>query len=101
MTMPQRFYLLLSAIMLLLSPAFSLAKVSEPLAAATLNTYGNIVYQTYRDAYSDAMRLQETVDAFLAQPDSASLAATHTMWHADGQVFHDRIRVNIKMIAMG
>lgn len=42
--------------------------------------YEKLVYTSYEDAYSDALKLQKAVDAFLAKPDADTLEEAKEAW---------------------
>lgn len=53
-----------------------------PEAPVVVAAYADLVERTYREAYASAEALQRAVDAFLAEPDAARLAAARTAWLA-------------------
>src|SRR6266550_3653394 len=72
---------------LLLSTALGLcaanaAPARGPTAAAVLTTYGDIAHAMYEDSLTTAKALQAAVDAFLADPTEAKLAAARAAWRA-------------------
>jgi len=44
--------------------------------------YANIVFASYQDAYTEAVKLQSAINAFLAAPTAAGLEACKTAWKA-------------------
>lgn len=64
------------------------AKPAQPIdrfsadATAQLQTYTELVFRTYEDAYRTALDLQRAVDALIAKPDAAALAAARNAWLA-------------------
>jgi putative iron-regulated protein len=51
-------------------------------ATQQLQTYVELVYRNYGDAYRTALDLQRAVDALIAKPDDATLAASRKAWLA-------------------
>jgi putative iron-regulated protein len=69
--------------------AFGAAFVLSPARAApapspgeVLKTYGDIAHAVYEDSYLSAKTLQTAVNAFLADPTTAKLAAARMAWKA-------------------
>jgi putative iron-regulated protein len=60
----------------------STARAQAPEPAAVVDTYGDIALAMYEDALSSAKGLQSAVDAFLADPTDATLAAARDAWKA-------------------
>jgi putative iron-regulated protein len=67
---------------LLLSGAVLSAPAGPPKPADVLNNYSDIAYAMYEDAAVTAKALQAAVNAFLADPTPAKLAAARTAWRA-------------------
>jgi putative iron-regulated protein len=57
-------------------------KPVPPTAVAVVNTYANIAYAMYGDAYDAAKRLRASVAAFLARPNVRTLGAARAAWKA-------------------
>jgi putative iron-regulated protein len=66
----------------LLSGVAFAASVTQPKPADVLNTYGNVAQAMYEDAFTTAKALQAAVNAFLADPTPAKLAAARGAWKA-------------------
>jgi putative iron-regulated protein len=47
-----------------------------------IESYGELAYRTYREAYTTALALARAVDHLIAQPDDAALAAAQKAWLA-------------------
>ena len=45
-----------------------------------VTNYANIVYQNYKDAYNDAVELEEAINAFTATPTAAGFDVAKTKW---------------------
>ncbi len=58
------------------------ASAAPPMAAQVLTTYADIAQAMYGDAHTTAKTLQQQVDAFLADPTPAKLAAARAAWKA-------------------
>ncbi|MBH0238112.1 imelysin family protein [Methylobrevis albus] len=67
-----------SAACLAASPALAAA----PDAKAVVDTYVKIAHATYEDALTTAQALDTAIDAFLAAPSDATLAAARDAWKA-------------------
>jgi putative iron-regulated protein len=65
-----------------LVPATAFAAGSEPKPAEVLGTYGEIAHAAYEDSFIAAKALQVSVNAFLADPSPAKLAAARAAWKA-------------------
>jgi len=66
----------------LLSSASFAASVAQPRPADVLTAYGNIAQAAYEDSVTTAKTLQTAVNAFLADPTPAKLAAARAAWKA-------------------
>ncbi|HMI97221.1 MAG TPA: imelysin family protein [Micropepsaceae bacterium] len=66
---------------LMLSGAAFAASV-PPKPADVLNTYQDIAHAMFEDSFTAGKTLQASVDAFLAEPTPAKLAAARTAWKA-------------------
>jgi putative iron-regulated protein len=62
--------------------ATAFAAGSEPKPADVLDTYGEIAHAAYEDSFITAKALQASVNAFLANPSPAKLAAARAAWKA-------------------
>ena len=51
-------------------------------AKPQIQSYGELAYRTYRDAYQAALGLQRAVDRLIAKPDVRSLARARSAWLA-------------------
>ena len=67
---------------LMLSGAALGAGVAPPKPAEVLNTYQDIGHAMYEDSFTAAKALQASIDALLADPTPAKLAAARTAWKA-------------------
>jgi putative iron-regulated protein len=67
---------------LMLSGAAFAAGVAEPKPADVLNTYQDIAHAMYEDSFTAAKALQASIDALLADPTPAKLAAARAAWKA-------------------
>ena len=65
-----------------ISPLMSEARAEAPEPAAIVDTYGDIALAMYADALAAAKELQAAIDAFLADPTEARLAAAKDAWKA-------------------
>ncbi|MCA9907540.1 MAG: iron-regulated protein, partial [Anaerolineae bacterium] len=54
----------------------------DALKRDAINTYADIVYATYEDAYTTALDLQTAVTDFLAAPSAATLETARAAWLA-------------------
>jgi putative iron-regulated protein len=70
-----------TALLLTAAALFSPARAAAD-PAAILDTYGDIAQAMYEDALAAATKLQAAVDAFLAEPTDANLAAARLAWLA-------------------
>ena len=64
----------------LLSGAAFAAPAKQPTATEVLNTYGDVAHAMYEDSLTTAKSLQSAVNAFLADPTPAKLAAARNAW---------------------
>ena len=70
------------------TPASNAASIALPAdrfksdATRQLETYGEVVYRTYGDAYRTALAMQRAVERLIAKPDDAALAAARQAWLA-------------------
>lgn len=55
---------------------------SQVQKAEVIETYANLVYKNYQDAYDAAEALQLAIDAFVAAPDADTFEAAKTAWKA-------------------
>jgi putative iron-regulated protein len=67
---------------LMLSAAVLAAPAAPPKAADVLNTYGDLAHAMYEDSLTTAKALQAAVNAFVADPTQAKLAAARNAWKA-------------------
>jgi putative iron-regulated protein len=67
---------------LMLSGAVYAAPATPPSAASVLTTYGDIAQAMFEDSVTTAKALQTAVNAFLAAPTAANLAAARNAWKA-------------------
>src|SRR5439155_4100227 len=58
------------------------AGAAQPKAADVLNTYQDIAHAAYEDSFTASKALQSSVNAFLADPTAAKLAAARAAWKA-------------------
>ncbi|MZR63376.1 imelysin family protein [Alcanivorax sp. DP30] len=63
-------------------PAAPTAPYDEAQARQVVSHYGELALAVYSDALSEARALQSAIDALLAQPDEATLAAARDAWRA-------------------
>ncbi|HIG73656.1 MAG TPA: iron-regulated protein [Bacteroidetes bacterium] len=53
---------------------------TDDLKAAAVETYADIVYASYQDAYDAAVEMDAAIDAFIATPTEATLATARQAW---------------------
>jgi len=49
-------------------------------AEAQIETYADIVYRNYSDAYADAVKLQQAIQTFLNEPNSRTMTLARNAW---------------------
>ncbi len=69
------------------APPPSASTDTAGLRQAVVETYADIAYATYADALRTADDLQDAIDAFLADPTDATLAAAKTAWLTSRDVY--------------
>ena len=74
--------LLAATAVLALSGAAPALAADAPAASAVLKTYGDIAQAKYEDALAGAKALNVAVDALIANPTDATLAAARDAWKA-------------------
>ncbi|WP_018183778.1 imelysin family protein [Kaistia granuli] len=74
--------LLAATAVLALSGALPAMAADAPAASAVLKNYGDIAQAKYEDALSGAKALNAAVDALIANPTDATLAAARDAWKA-------------------
>jgi putative iron-regulated protein len=74
--------LLAATAVLALSAALPAMAADAPAASAVLKNYGDIAQAKYEDALSGAKALNAAVDALIANPTDATLAAARDAWKA-------------------
>ncbi|MET4634149.1 putative iron-regulated protein [Kaistia defluvii] len=74
--------LLAATAVLALSGAAPVLAADAPAASAVLKTYGDIAQAKYEDALAGAKALNVAVDALIANPTDATLAAARDAWKA-------------------
>jgi len=67
---------------LMLSCAVLAAGVAQPKPDDVLNTYQDIAHAMYEDSFTTGKALQASIDAMLADPTPAKLAAARAAWKA-------------------
>src|SRR4051812_49347353 len=67
---------------LMLAGAVLAAPAAPPQPAQVLNTYGDLAYAMYEDSLTTAKQLQAAVNALIADPTAAKLAAARNAWKA-------------------
>ncbi|KAA0677233.1 imelysin family protein [Roseomonas genomospecies 6] len=71
---------LAAAALIALAPLAADAQTSKPAYKDVVKTYADIAQASYEDAASTAKALKKAVDALVANPSDATLAAARTAW---------------------
>ncbi|MCB0226566.1 MAG: iron-regulated protein, partial [Anaerolineae bacterium] len=66
------------------APAAGAAETADldALKTEAVETYANIVFANYEDAYNSAVELQDKIDAFVADPTAETMQAAKEAWLA-------------------
>jgi putative iron-regulated protein len=56
------------------------APAAAPTTAAVLTSYGDVAHAMYEDSLKSARTMQNAINAFLANPTTATLTAARNAW---------------------
>lgn len=77
-----RYIALLALLLPLVVGRIQAQQAPDNMTAQVLTTYADIVYATYEDTLTLTLEMQQSIDAFLADPTADSLEAARDAWRA-------------------